>query len=118
MAICDLCYTRLSCFVLESDASSVVDRYTLSTHKILALVCEHLLPVSISCTLGMTIATESSTNREFPRSRVAGRLKHINIHGAKAKIMACKAQPVLAVPWSGFSGLNKLLAKLNAIFTR
>ena len=50
----------------------------------------------------MTIATESSTIREFPRSRVAGRPRHINIHGANAKIMACKAQPVLAVPWSRF----------------
>jgi hypothetical protein len=38
----------------------------------------------------MTIATESPTNREFSRSRVAGRLRHINIHGANAKIMACK----------------------------
>jgi hypothetical protein len=45
----------------------------------------------------MTIATDSSMIREFPRSRVAGRLRHINIHGAKAKIIACKAWPVPAV---------------------
>jgi hypothetical protein len=75
-------------------------------------------PDYVDTLYGVTIVTESSTIREYARSRVAGRLRHINIHGAKAKIIACKAQPVLAVHRSHLSRLKKLFAKLNVISTR
>ncbi len=64
---------------------------------------------------GMTIATESSTIREYARSRVAGRLRHINIHGAKAKIIACKAWPVLAVHLVSFLSSEEIVCTAQRV---